>query len=177
MSNVYELIIFDVDGTLAEWQTGDLLPGVQEWFDHYAAEHTIALVSNQGGVGLRYWMEDGEFGEPDKYPTEEQARVTLDAINAKLPGGPYPLFVCYAYQSKKSGKWGPSPDGDDPEWDPNRRKPAPGMIFDAIRECESTRRRTLMVGDRSEDLIAAQNAEVDYRDADSFFGRLEKMPF
>lgn len=170
MSN-YEFIIFDVDGTLAEWQTGELLPGVKAWFEQHAAAHKIALVSNQGGVGLRYWMEEGEFGEPDKYPTEEDARADLEAVNEALPGGPYPLFVCFAYQAKKSGNWGPVPDEDDPEWDHARRKPAPGMVYDAIRVCGSTRQKTLLVGDRDEDRAAALNAGVDFQHAAEFFNR------
>ena len=173
MNKDYSLIIFDIDGTLAWRDSGELLPGVEAWFEQHAPEHKIALATNQGGVGLRRWMEDGGFGEPDKYPNEENARAHITEINNALPGGPYPYFVCFAYQSKSSGKWAPVPDDDDPEWDAARRKPAPGMIYDAIRECGATRQDTLFVGDRDEDRGAALSAGVDFKHAATFFKRPE----
>jgi hypothetical protein len=118
-------------------------------------------------------MESGGFGEPEKFPTEASARHHIDSVNAQLPGGPYPVFVCFAYQSKSSGKWAPIPDGcgDDPEWDPAYRKPAPGMIFRALREVGGTRATTLLVGDAQEDYEAARQAEVSFRWAGAYFNR------
>jgi FMN phosphatase YigB (HAD superfamily) len=58
----YDLIIFDQDGTLAEFKTGVILPGVREWFDEWRTlphdeRPRLALASNQGGVGLRRWAD------------------------------------------------------------------------------------------------------------------------
>ncbi|GAB5494515.1 MAG: hypothetical protein Phog2KO_47300 [Phototrophicaceae bacterium] len=51
----YDLIIFDMDGTLSDWKTGKLLPNVKAWFDAQPPDRKFALATNQGGVGLRYW--------------------------------------------------------------------------------------------------------------------------
>lgn len=175
------LIIFDIDGTLADWKAEELLPGVALWFSETRRQHQhIALVTNQGGVGLRLWMEDGGFGEPETYPTEDAARAHIDAVNNALPGGPYPAYVCFAYQSKKSGKWAPAPDDaedDDPEWRHDHRKPAPGMIFDAIHDAGTTRAKTLMVGDLQEDYDAAIAAGIEFQWARDFFEGSDAIPF
>lgn len=65
------LYIFDLDGTLAALDSTNLLPGVAEWFDASPGV-PCAIATNQGGVGLRYWMETKDFGEPGKYPTQAQ---------------------------------------------------------------------------------------------------------
>lgn len=181
----YDLIIFDLDGTLADRDTEEMLPGVALWFGSEREKVPyVAIATNQGGVGLRYWMESGGFGEPEKFPTAEQAydHVTRvigklqdiyddDAINAFL--------ISFAYQSKKSGRWGPKPSEADydyldwlvGEWGHEYRKPAPGMILDLIHQFESF--KTLMVGDSEEDRQAALSAGVDFEWADEFFGREE----
>jgi len=166
------LYLFDLDGTLVHPFTADFRPGVLDWFATHAVANQIAIATNQGGVGLRHWMEDGHFGEPDKYPTEDQARAHVEAISAALPGGPYPVFMAFAYQSQKSGKWAPAPAGceDDPEWSQEWRKPAPGMIFEAMRRLECSRAKTVMVGDWREDQEAAENAGVGFVWAVPFFG-------
>ena len=174
----YELIIFDLDGTLADRDTGALLPGVKAWFETHGDRYRYALATNQGGVGLRYWMESGGFGEPDNFPTEDQIRERIDNVIAAI-GVEMSAFICFAYESKKSGKWSPAPDGceDDPEWDRNNRKPRPGLLLRAVRECKTTRRQTLFVGNGSEDQQAADRAEIAFADADMFFERRAEMPF
>ncbi len=172
MEQQYDLYLFDIDGTLADQDSQALLPGVNEWFQQ-RQDCKIALITNQGGVGLSHWMKVGGFGNPSQFPDEEQARAHIDTVNNALPGGPYPVFVCFAYQSKKSGQWAPVPEGceDDPEWLPENRKPNPGMIFRAIKELGSRRAATLFVGDSDEDRAAAANADVAFMDAREFFKR------
>lgn len=80
MSGLLKLIIFDVDGTLAERVGDALLPGVFAWFAAHGQEYKIALATNQGGVGLRYWMETDGFGEPGKYPDEQSIWAQLGKI-------------------------------------------------------------------------------------------------
>lgn len=167
------LIIFDVDGTLADFQSGVLLPGVTEWFAAHGQEQIVALVSNQGGVGLRLWMETNKFGQPEQYPTEEQARNHIAAVQAQLPVSTR-AYLCFAYQSKKSGQWSPLPDGtseNDPEWNPQYRKPRPGMLLQAVREAGCSRDTALMVGDSEEDRLAAESAGITFEWAATFFGR------
>lgn len=190
----FRLICFDVDGTLVEKWTDQLLPGVETFFTDYyiplymdspvtrphPAPH-IALVTNQGGVGLRYWMETKDFGEPEKFPTKRSVQDRLDSISKQLGIWQHVTFhKSFAFQSK-TGEWGPTPyDPKDTSlgmktptaWRPDRRKPAPGMIVDAMAaHGVSSKNDVLMVGDRPEDQGAAQAAGVGFIWADNFFNR------
>ncbi len=54
-----KLVIFDVDGTLAEQFTLELLPGVEQFFQLLlqggcSQAPKAAIATNQGGVGMRY---------------------------------------------------------------------------------------------------------------------------
>lgn len=167
----YKLIIFDIDGTLADWKTHELLPGVKTWFDAYAPSTNIIGASNQGGVGLRYWMERDRFGEPKKYPTNLDAEEHFAAVQRNLDHE-FKVLTCYAYQSK-SGRWSPTPPYGvlSDEWNPDWRKPAPGMLLYAMRLFDVAPSETLMVGDSNEDQDAADAAECNFCWADEFFGR------
>lgn len=169
----YDLILFDIDGTIADRDTNELLPGVYWWFSQHAHACSLAFITNQGGVGLRNWMEAGGFGEPDKFPTEEQVLDHIHKVLSSLPNGPYKHYVCYAYQSKKSGKWSPIPEGkeEDSKWSPVFRKPNPGMLMAAIVDFDAERTRTLFVGNSEEDEEAALQAGVAYQSAEEFFRR------
>ncbi|MBZ0294352.1 MAG: HAD hydrolase-like protein [Anaerolineae bacterium] len=170
----YKLIIFDLDGTLVvDRESSELLPGVLDWFTEHHAQQRIAIATNQGGVGLRYWMEVEKFGRPQKYPTEDRIWSRVDAVQAQLPGGPYPANACFAYQNRK-GIWSPTPPDKrgQPEWSPDCRKPAPGMLRRAMTEAEiANPADCLMVGDRVEDQLAAQAAGCAFQWAWEFFGR------
>lgn len=168
-----KLIIFDVDGTLCDRDSTALYPEVTAWLAAHP-EQQVAIATNQGGVGLRYWMESGGFGEPGKYPTEEQVWERLDAILDQFPdGGHFPsVQVCFAYQSRK-GDWSPVPAGRHgvKEWSSDCRKPAPGMLLNAMRAWGVTSGETLMVGDSADDQLAADAAGCAFAWAWEFFGR------
>src|SRR5690606_10982903 len=57
----YQLMIFDVDGTIANRDEDRLLPEARDFFKllyEWSAVATLpklALATNQGGVGLRWW--------------------------------------------------------------------------------------------------------------------------
>jgi HAD superfamily hydrolase (TIGR01662 family) len=173
-----KLIIFDVDGTLADRDTNVLLPGVLDWFEQHGDEYDIALATNQGGVGLRWWMVKDGFGEPDKFPDQRDAENHVQAVINQLPERfreslDLHAYICFAYQSKKSGKWSPVPEGheDDWQWSPEYRKPARGMLVRAMGEFLVYPQETVMVGDSEEDEQAAQAAHCTFQNADEFFGR------
>ena len=140
----YDLYIFDVDGTLAERDGTRLLPGVAEWFA--ANQAAVALATNQGGVGLRYWMESAGFGNPENYPTDTQVLWRLRGLCDQLRLPYTAINVCFAYQSK-AGNWSPTPSRVENEawWDPDCRKPAAGMLLDAMAYVEAD--RAVMLGD------------------------------
>lgn len=163
------LHIFDLDGTLAALDSTELLPGVAEWFAAHP-EAACAIATNQGGVGLRRWMEMKGFGEPEKYPTQADVDKRTLAVICAI-GRPMPTYVAYAYQAI-SGNWSPiPPEGQgDPRWSPEWRKPAPGMILQAMADANITDpANVIMVGDSENDQQAAEAAGVQFRWAWEFF--------
>ena len=171
----YKLIIFDLDGTLAENNADEFLPDVQQWFAENSGKFDFAMATNQGGVGLRHWMGKNGFGEPDKYPTEAAMQTRLYKL---VEDYPIAFYVCYAYQSKKTGQWSPTPaDAEGSNfWKQEWRKPSPGMLLAAMLDMEYAPMHTLMVGDGDEDSAAAHAAGCDFMHAADFFGRND-IPF
>ena len=179
----YKLIIFDLDGTLADRETGELLEGVAEWFAENKAKHDFAITSNQGGVGLRHWMEVGGFGNPQQYPTEDEVIERAEKVRSAIGlDALTPILFAFRYLTKK-GVWSPiPPDSDgkrrsdneddwlDTAWDKEWRKPSAGMFFVAMGITFSPD-ETLMVGDRPEDEQAAAKAGLGFMWAWEFFER------
>lgn len=170
------LYIMDVDGTIAMSYSDELLPEAAKFFAEFDWEHDkLALATNQGGVGLRYWMEQGGFGEPEKYPTESQVTVRLILLRDQIVGDKIErcaVYACFAYQSKKSGKWAPTPyaAGEIPnEWREDWRKPAPGMLLAAMKRFGETPENTVMIGNSDDDKGAAAAAGVRFIDEFEFF--------
>lgn len=119
------LIILDVDGTLTPDMTGVLFDSnvVEKLMALRGTGVKLALASNQGGVGLRHWIESaGGFGKTAeekeasllaaaKYPTlqESMSRLATVAGNVTaLTYLPVKIYASFAYQSK-GGNWGPTP--------------------------------------------------------------------
>lgn len=174
-----KLYIFDADDTLVESWTENLKPGVLEWLREMAMideddRPFLAITTNQGGVGLRYWMVKQGFGQPSKYPNEEQARHLYKSVARRLwteSGCETDLYMCFAYQSKDSGKWGPVPDESlfANEWTTGWRKPNPGMLLAALEWACVDRKDAIMIGDSEDDACAAISAGIDFCWAKDFF--------
>ena len=175
------LIIFDLDGTLVKTHTPSLLPGVLDFF-HQVLQHNeaagspphLAIATNQGGVGFRYWIERDHFGIPLLYPTQKSVEKRLQSVVSALGGNEItlPVYVCYAYVNRQ-GEWSPTPPGKetDPRWQPGWRKPRPGMLIQAMQDRGVSAAETLYVGDRDEDKGAARAAGCQFSDARDFFNR------
>ncbi|MDQ4076528.1 MAG: HAD-IIIA family hydrolase [Chloroflexota bacterium] len=172
----YQLIIFDADGTLADRDTRELLPGVARFFQYLAQlppgeRPQIAIATNQGGVGTRYWMESEGWGEPARFPTQEEIEAWYPELAKQLlPEIPHRLYIAYAYQDKRD-RWVPTPPDqlDNPRWDQTWRKPSPGMLRQAMVDADVSSAQTLMVGDSEDDKLAAERAGVDFQWASDFF--------
>jgi histidinol phosphatase-like enzyme len=138
--------LFDIDGTLIDWKTGEFLPGVLDWFgDKRGAE--VALVTNQGGPACR------DAGWGTKYPTLEDTLAKYSAIADKLNAM---LYISLAFQSNGGGWWYPNDIQENDErikrsW----RKPSNGMLVQAMKDFRAT--TAVMVGDRDEDRLAAES--------------------
>jgi HAD superfamily hydrolase (TIGR01662 family) len=173
VNSKFKLIIFDLDGTLAPFDSDQLYPDAAAWLEtnqEAVLNKQIIVATNQGGIGLRHWMSVGGFGEPDKYPTLEDFE---GRIGRMFPALKPTILMCARYQSKKTGAWSPLPPGVLPGamWHPEWRKPEPGMLFHAMGLCGTAPEETLMVGDGDEDKQAAENAGCAFQWAWEFFGR------
>lgn len=166
-----KLIVFDLDGTLTPFDGDALYPDAARYFaDHRTTQPVIT--TNQGGIGLRHWMEVDSFGEPQKYPTLLDFNMRIERLFHSLLVPPL-VLMCAAYQSKKTGQWAPTPkDGDRATvWNKSWRKPQPGMLMHAIERTGCAPSQVLMVGDGEEDQQAAKWATCKFQWAWEFFGR------
>ena len=173
-----KLIIFDVDGTLAEQFSLELLPGVRLFFDLLFRNDCpdtprAAIATNQGGVGMRYWMEKAGFGRPHEFPTDEEINERMKELVAKIGHGRIiPVYASYRFRTKQ-GKWAPVPPEEmgNPSWEQEWRKPLPGMLIQAMQDAGSAPDETLFVGDREDDRSAARAAGCTFEWARDFFAR------
>lgn len=173
-----KLIVFDVDGTLAETYTIKLLPRVRDFFHlvcKAGCRHSpaLALATNQGGVGMRYWMEQHGFGNPARFPAQQDVEQRLHNLVARLGADPLlSVYASYRYQNQ-SGEWAPVPPGQEanPRWLEGWRKPQPGMLLQAMADAGVTAHQTLFVGDSADDQAAAQAAGCAFEWAKGFFAR------
>jgi HAD superfamily hydrolase (TIGR01662 family) len=175
---VIELVIFDVDGTLAEMHALELLPGVREFFalvfeQGCSGKPQVAIATNQGGVGMRYWAKSRRKPKYEKYPTAEQIEERMEALLKSLGAdGQVPVYVSYRYRTKE-GYWTPvgEQQQDQPRWQKDWRKPLPGMLVQAMQDAGVPPEQTLFVGDRIDDQGAAEAAGVSFEWAQDFFSR------
>lgn len=177
-----KLIIFDMDDTLTNGWSTELLPHVQVWFDKRPAALKVAIATNQGGVSLREWMQQEQWGEPQKYPTAAEIRSRVAAVMKALD---IPLAcVAFAYQDS-TGKWAPIKTKAPPHeansiltsYQPSWRKPAPGMMHILQERLDvGDNTAVLFVGDSQEDKQAAANAGVAHLHPADFFGWPESLP-
>lgn len=173
--------MFDVDGTLC-WGIGDktLHKTAVQWLEKNKPQR-VALCTNQGGVGLRYWMEPRPdegyegFGH-DRWPnlpTESDVENRLNSLAAQIKaitGGEVNWYASFAYQSQK-GNWSPTPPDKAglKEWSNSWRKPEPGMLFYAALDYDAELSHCVFVGDSDEDRQAADSLGIEFVDANELF--------
>ena len=110
-----------------------LLPGVKEGLiSLQSAGFKLVIVTNQSGIGRGY------FSETDFRAVQERLESLLgeNLISA--------TYFC----------------PDHPEKASNRRKPAPGMLFEAATDLDLDISASFMIGDKASDIEAGLNAGV-----------------
>ena len=162
----YDLIVFDIDGTLrgctVEGQPCPnseaeqyVLPDVARVLTKYNWKETLAwLISNQGGVGLGYLSD---------LTARNCIRDFMRELNRQVPHFPGihsgQFFICPHKPSDSCAC----------------RKPSPQMLLWAIEHFEQRRDRTLYVGDMQSDHECAQRADVAFMWDWAFFGRIPEL--
>lgn len=172
----YELIISDIDGTLVKTKSGatfrktaddwEWLPGRLEKLQELREQgKVIHFASNQGGIAFGYFQE-GDI-------VHEFLRMSKEI---GYPPGHNIMHVCFTHPNAIVASYREESHGPNS----NRRKPAPGMLLEAMQRENIAPDKTLMVGDRKEDENAALNAGCDFMWAWAFFGddqTIEEHPF
>jgi D-glycero-D-manno-heptose 1,7-bisphosphate phosphatase len=137
------LVILDRDGVINE----DLPTGVTRWEDFRfiphscdaiaklcAAKHTVVIATNQSNVGRGLMMP------------ETLAEIHYKMCEAITAAGGHISQIYVA------------PDA--PDSNTQRRKPAPGMLLEAMRDYQSSPEQTVMIGDALRDIEAAAHAGI-----------------
>jgi D-glycero-D-manno-heptose 1,7-bisphosphate phosphatase len=154
------LYLFDMDGTLIrdplsepfiDYDIVEVLPRRREKLARLLDEgHQIAIITNQRGVAF-------------KHQTLRQAHDKIDFAMRELGiSEEAQAYVCYDDFR-----------ASDPEYADltlaARGKPAPTMLFEAMRDTETQSAETMMIGDHLEDEQAAAAAGVRFIHAEIFF--------
>lgn len=167
-----KLIMFDCDKTLVEsYDSTRLFIYVAAYFESLRGrtDLRLAIVSNQGGVGLRQYLK--AKGEPFmKYPDSQQAMSRLNDVanEVRKACGIQPLvFAAYNFPLNEGG-W--AVEHGLGQWAEGWRKPAPLMLFAAMAQAGCLPVDSLMVGDSADDEGAALAAGVRFVWAHEFFG-------
>ena len=160
--NLYgRAVLFDLDNTLTDLYAHNLRPEAAAWLKANKPQK-VAVCTNQGGVGLRYWMEprpsDGceGFGDKRKWqrlPTAADVLARITAVSEamqNLTGGTVLFYVSYRYRTK-DGRYCPVPPKaaklNDPAWSEDWRKPGAGMLLAACRDLLVLPRDCVFIGD------------------------------
>lgn len=110
-----------------------LLAGVREGLTSLrSAGFTLVIVTNQSGIGR------GFFSETDFWAVQARLETLLggDLIST--------TYFCPEHPEKAS----------------DRRKPGPGMLFEAARDLDVSLAESFMIGDKESDIEAGLNAGV-----------------
>lgn len=118
---------------------------IQDIFDFCRHAKTLGykliVVTNQSGIGRGYYSED-DFSKLTDW-MKQQFVVNQCEIDA--------VYFCPYHPEKAL-----PPYLKDSDW----RKPAPGMLLQAIKDFDLDAKQSIMIGDRETDMQAAQAAGV-----------------
>lgn len=135
--------VVNVDhGYLYQAEKFDFIPGVFEACRRFAqAGYAIVIVTNQSGIGRGYYSEQ-DFAELTRWMIQAFAKEHVTILDVMYcphhPTDAQPMYLK----------------------DCDCRKPAPGMLLEAINKHQLDPKSSIMVGDKSSDMQAAINAGV-----------------
>ena len=149
MSNVLFLDrdgVVNIDhGYVYKPQEFEFVPGVFEACKAFAdAGYKIVIVTNQSGIGRGYYSEQ-DFSKLTEWMKGEFLRHGVAILD---------VYFCPHHPTKAEPAY---------LQECNCRKPAPGMLLQAIKEHQIDPSQSIMVGDKLGDLIAAERANIATR--------------
>lgn len=173
------LYLFDLDGTVIRsflregaprtpenYAEVELLPGRREKLSGLReAGHSVAFVTNQGGVAMGYQRREEVVA---KLAAVFRALGCLSVVGADMvrsspgDGPPAVFYVAYGHAKATVVEWR---TGEGDGW----RKPGGWMISQALLDYNVPASHVLFVGDMDSDREAAEAAGVRYSDAVEFF--------
>jgi D-glycero-D-manno-heptose 1,7-bisphosphate phosphatase len=138
--------VINVDhGYVHEPESFEFMPGI---FDFCREAHklgfVLVVVTNQAGIGRGYYTEEA-FAALSHWMLEQFASVGAPIAR---------VYHCPTHPTAGQGHY----RADSP-----RRKPAPGMIFDARDDLQLDLGRSALIGDKPSDVQAAHAAGVGLR--------------
>lgn len=168
------LIIFEIYSVLTPLFSDQVHPYVIDYFKEADDRILYAIATNQGGVGLRHWMERQRFGTPTDYPVIDDVNALITSVTSQTREFDA-VRISYAYLSKKN-QWSPTPSipplGSSREnWRRDWRKPEPGMILSILDQLNILPIETLVVGALEGDRMAAERAGCYFLTAEKFFSK------
>lgn len=123
----------------------DFVTGIFELCQRFqAAEYAIVIVTNQSGIGRGLYSE-AEFDHLTEWMKSEFDK------HAVLISG---VYYCPHHPTKAQADF---------LRDCQCRKPKPGMLFQAARELALDLEKSVMIGDRLSDMVAAEKAGIPRR--------------
>lgn len=103
--------------------------------------YLVVVVTNQAGIGRGYYTED-DFNHLT-YWMCQQFKLHEARIDS--------VYYCAFHPEHGVGKY---------KHDSINRKPGPGMIFDAAKELSIDLKLSILLGDKSTDILAGQRAGI-----------------
>jgi D,D-heptose 1,7-bisphosphate phosphatase len=124
------------------WEDFEFVPGALDAAARLsAAGWTLVVVTNQSGIARGYYTEE------DYQALTQRMIEAFAAHGAPISG----VYHCPHHPSGRVGALAMNCDC---------RKPAPGMLFRAARELGLSLADSIMIGDKSSDIAAAQAAGI-----------------
>lgn len=159
----YECFLFDLDGTLISsymedeqkrFHVWEVLKGRKEVVSRLLdLGKCVGIITNQAGVAFGYVT-------PEDFKRKRSA--VINAFDLDRNDENWLINWCYAHPNG-------TVKGEGPVWDLKRRKPSGEMLVEAMDTFQMERSETVFIGDMESDRQAAENAGVDYIDAEEFF--------
>jgi len=136
--------VINVDhGYVSTWEAFEFLPGAERAMQSlHRAGYQLVIISNQSGIGRGFYTEDDLLVLNGYLATHMQSEFDTPVTG---------FYHCPHHPTEAIGPLRKACDC---------RKPAPGMILQAAQELNLLLTESLLVGDKTSDILAGEAAGV-----------------